>query len=38
MGTLELRPKNVELDNTMESWSSAKLSFKNAGHVLWLIL
>ena len=38
MGTLELRPKNVELDNTMESWSSGKLSFKNADQVPWLIL
>ena len=33
-----LEQKIVELDNAMESWPSTKLSFKNAGQVLWLIL
>ena len=33
-----LEQKIVELDNATESWPSTKLSFKNAGQVLWLIL
>lgn len=38
VGTLGLRTKTVKLDNATESWPSAKLSFKNAGQVLRLIL